>query len=256
MKSKTQRWVVKLGTGILTTPEGRLDLPQIDQLVGQIAALKKKRIEVILVTSGAVGGGMGLLGLSKRPKAIEELQACAAIGQPQIMHIYEEFFAKRDLHVAQILLTYFDLDSRTLYANAQKTISHILGLGRFIPVINENDVISYQEIKFGDNDKLSAYVALMMGADRLIILSSVAGLTRNPEGKGTPIAHVKKIDARVSALAGQTASERSVGGMITKLEAARLVNAAEIPMHIAHGREEGVLLKIARGARIGTRFGP
>ena len=249
------RWVVKLGTGILSTPEGRLDLPQMGRLVAQVVALKKKGYEIILVSSGAIGGGMGILGLGKRPKAIEELQACAAIGQPQLMRIYEELFSKEDYHVAQLLLTYLDIDSRALYANAQKTIAHLLKLGRFVPIINENDVVSYEEIKFGDNDKLSAHVALMTGADRLIILSNVPGLTRSPDGTGEPIARVPKIDEKIEALAGKTASERSVGGMITKLEAAKLVNAAGIRMQIAHGRMEDVLLKIARNARIGTLFG-
>jgi glutamate 5-kinase len=198
---------------------------------------------------------MGLLGLAKRPKAIEELQACAAIGQPQLMRIYEERFSKLRLHVAQILLTYMDIDSRSLYANAQKTIAHLLKLKRFVPIINENDVVSYEEIKFGDNDQLSAHVALMAGADRLIILSNVKGLTEKPDGSGTPIPRVRKIDDRIAGLAGKTASERSVGGMVTKLAAARLVNAAGIAMQIAHGREEDVLLKIAAGKKIGTLFG-
>ena len=252
---RTQRWVVKLGTGILSTPEGRLDLAQIASLVAQVVALKKKGYEVILVSSGAVGGGMGLLGLSKRPTATQELQACAAIGQPQLMRIYEELLSKKGYHAAQILLTYFDLDSRSLYANAQKTMAHLLKLGTFIPIINENDVVSYEEIKFGDNDKLSAHVAVLSGADRLIILSNIPGLTRSPDGKGIPIPHVPKVDASIEALAGKTASERSVGGMITKLEAAKLANAAGIPMQIAHGREKDILLKIARGRQIGTIFG-
>jgi glutamate 5-kinase len=254
-RKRLQRWVVKLGTGILSTPEGRLDLAQIANLVGQVARLKRRGIEVILVSSGAIGGGMGLLQLRKRPVAIEELQACAAIGQPQLMRIYEEFFAKEDLHVAQLLLTYLDLDSRKLYANAQKTIAHLLRLGSFVPIINENDVVSYEEIKFGDNDQLSAHVALMVEADRLVILSNVPGLTRNPDGSGIPIARVPAIDAKIEALAGKTASERSVGGMITKLTAARMVNAAGIRMQIAHGRRPNVLLDIAAGKKVGTLFG-
>ncbi|HEY8966873.1 MAG TPA: glutamate 5-kinase, partial [Candidatus Methylacidiphilales bacterium] len=236
-----QRWVVKLGTGILTTPEGRLDLPQIAQLVSQVARLRARGVEVILVSSGAIGGGMGLLGLTKRPKAIEELQTCAAIGQPHLMRLYSDLFAKHRMHVAQILLTYFDLDSRSLYANAQKTISHILRLGG-VPIINENDVISHEEIKVGDNDQLSAHVAVMTDADRLIILSNVPGLTENSDGSGKPIPHVPKVDEKVTALAGKAGSERSVGGMVTKLLAARIVNGEGILMQIAHGRAKDILV--------------
>ncbi len=260
-KSRTQkllqRWVVKLGTGILTTPEGQLDLPQIGQLVSQVARLRRQGIQVVLVSSGAIGAGMGILKLAKRPKAIEELQACAAIGQPRLMGIYAELFAKHRMFVAQILLTYLDLDSRSLYANGQKTVSHLLRLdsGSYVPIINENDVVSHEEIKFGDNDQLSAHVAVMVRADRHIILSNVPGLTENSDGSGTPIPHVPKIDDRIVALAGKTTSERSVGGMITKLNAARIVNAEGIPMHIAHGRTKDILLKLAAGDKIGTLFG-
>ena len=254
-----QRWVVKLGTGILSTPEGRLDLAQIAQLVKQIAALKRKGHEVILVSSGAIGGGMGLLGLDKRPKVIEELQACAAIGQPQLMRIYEEFLSKAGLHAAQILLTYLDLDSRTLYANAQRTIAHLLKLKSFIPIINENDVISSEELprssRFGDNDTLSAHVAVLVKADRLIILSNVPGLTERPDGSGKAIPFVPRVDEKIWALAGKTSSERSVGGMVTKLEAARFANAEGIPMQIANGRVANILLKIAAGKQVGTLFG-
>jgi len=252
-----QRWVVKLGTGILTTPEGRLDLPQIGQLVAQVSALRKRGIQVVLVSSGAIGGGMGILKLKKRPKAIEELQTCAAIGQPHLMGLYADLFAKHRMYVAQILLTYFDLDSRSLYANAQKTVSHILRLdkGSYVPIINENDVISHEEIKVGDNDQLSAHVAVMVKADRLIILSNVPGLTENSDGSGAPIPHVPEIDEKIVALAGKTASERSVGGMITKLTAARIVNKQGIPMNIAHGRTKEILLKIAKGEKVGTLFG-
>ena len=255
-QKKAERWVVKLGTGILSNAQGQLDLPQIENLVGQVISLKERGHEVILVSSGAVGGGMGILGLEKRPKAFDHLQACAAIGQPQLMRIYEEAFSRHGLHVAQLLLTYLDLDSRKLYANAQRTLEHLLTLEKFIPVINENDVVSYEEIKFGDNDQLSAHVAVMVGATRLIILSSVAGLMKNADGTGEVVPIVRKIDDRIEALAGKSASERSVGGMITKILAARIVIAEGIPMQIAHGRHPQVLAEIGRGAKIGTMFYP
>lgn len=256
MSRNAKRWVIKLGTGILSDPQGRLDLEQIRQLVGQVARLNKLGYEIVLVTSGAVGGGMGILKLKKRPTAIQELQACAAIGQPQLMHIYEEQFSKKGLHVAQLLLTYFDLDSRSLYANAQKTLSHLLKLKKFVPIINENDVVSYEELKVGDNDRLSAHVATMVKADRLIILSNVKGLTDKTDGTGTLIPVVKKIDAKIEALAGHTRSQTSVGGMVSKLVAAKMVNAEGISLQIADGRAKDVLIKICQGQKLGTIFLP
>jgi glutamate 5-kinase len=254
--AKKKLWVIKLGTGILSTPEGKLDLKQIDELVRQVVGLRSLGYEIVLVSSGAVGSGMGILGLKKRPLAFAELQACAAIGQPQLMRLYEERFAQRQLHVAQLLLTYLDLDSRKLYANAQRTLAHLLALKKFIPIINENDVVSYEEIKFGDNDQLSAHVAVMIQAARLIILSNVPGLMNNADGTGAIIPVVRKIDAKIEALAGTSGSERSVGGMVTKLLAATIVNEQGIPMQIASGREPDVLLRIGRGEKIGTLFQP
>ncbi len=254
--STPQRWVIKLGSGTITDPQGRIDHPQIRQLVAQITTLHQRGIETIVVTSGAVASGMGILGLKQRPKALPELQACAAIGQPQLMRIYEELLVKKRLHAAQILLTYFDLDSRSLYSNAQKTISNLLKHRRFIPIINENDVVSYEEIKFGDNDRLSAEVARMVKATRLIILSNIDGLTDRQDGKGTVIPIVRKIDATIEALAGKTQSETSVGGMISKLTAARIVMGAGIPMQIANGRRPRILLDLQKGKSIGTVFLP
>ncbi|CAB4243061.1 Glutamate 5-kinase [Methylacidimicrobium sp. AP8] len=248
------RWVVKLGTGVLSTPEGDLDLPQIRRLVEQVVGLKKDGWEIVLVSSGAIGSGMGLLGYGRRPTAIEELQACAAVGQPQLMRLYEELFAECGYHVAQFLLTYLDLDSRTLYENARKTMEHLLSRKIFIPVINENDVVSYEEIKFGDNDRLSAHVASMVNADKLIILSNVPGLRERDQEGGKIIPLVEEITEEIEAMAGQTRSERSVGGMVTKVEAARIAGSAGIPMQIADGRAKAVLRRIAAGEPVGTLF--
>jgi glutamate 5-kinase len=255
-KKFPKRWVIKLGTGILSDARGRLDLRQIKQLTAQVAWLKKRGYEIILVSSGAIGGGMGLLQLKRRPKNIHELQACASIGQPKLMGIYEDFFKKHRLHTAQLLLTYWDLDSRALYYNVQKTIDHLLHMKQFVPIINENDVVSYEEIKFGDNDQLSAHVALLANAGRLIILSNVSGLLPDHNSDTDPIPVIKKIDARIEAIAGGTRSETSVGGMITKIRAAKLVNGAGVPMQIANGREPRVLIKICQGQTIGTTFLP
>ncbi|MEZ0296055.1 MAG: glutamate 5-kinase [Candidatus Methylacidiphilales bacterium] len=249
-----KRWVVKLGSGILTNAEGKLDLPQIKQLVRQVVQLEEMGYEVTIVSSGAVAAGMGTLKLVKRPTVMRELQACAAIGQPKLMALYDELFAEHEFHVAQLLLTYLDLDSRSLYANTQNTLNYLLGLKRFVPIINENDVVSYEEIKFGDNDQLSAHVAVMISAERLIILSNIHGLAMNPDGSGELVRRVKKVDASIEALAGTTQSERSVGGMVSKLKAARVSAAAGVTMQIANGREPDVLVRIGHGEEIGTVF--
>lgn len=256
-KNSSHRWVVKLGTGILSNSKGQLDLPQFKNIVGQVAKLTHRGHEIILVSSGAVGAGMGILRIKNRPTKIRELQACASIGQPRLMHIYEDYFSNHKLHVAQILLTYLDLDSRSLYANAQQTLTHLLALKKFIPIINENDVVSHEELrglKFGDNDQLSAHVAIMVKADRLIILSNVHGLAENSDGSGKIVPVVKKIDAKIESLAGVTHSQTSVGGMITKIKAAKLTTAAGIPLQIANGRAKNVLLKICQDRPTGTIF--
>jgi glutamate 5-kinase len=251
---RQERWVIKIGSGVLSDPRGRLDHAHIKTLVDQIAKLHRQKIEPVIVTSGAVAAGMGILGVAQRPKVIQDLQACAAIGQPQLMRVYEELLQKHRLHAAQILLTYFDLDSRKLFANAQKTIQTLIGHGSFVPIINENDVVSYEEIKFGDNDRLSAEVAIMVKATRLVILSNIEGLSTRQDGKGELIPVVKKVDASIEALAGKTSSQTSVGGMISKLTAAKLVAGARIPMWIANGRRKNVLVDLAAGKKLGTHF--
>ena len=138
----SKRWVVKLGTGILTDKRGRVDLAQIGQIVDQIAALKKKGYSISLVSSGAIACGMGIMGLRKRPTVMKQLQACASIGQPPLMAIYDRELQRHGLHVAQVLITYFDLDSRTLAENARRTFEHLLTLGKYVPIVNENDVVS------------------------------------------------------------------------------------------------------------------
>ena len=253
-KRHSHRWVIKLSTGVLSNAQGQLDLPQIKNLVTQVATLNKRGHEIILVSSGAVGAGMGILNIKSRPKRMRELRSCAAIGQPRLMHIYEDFFSLYKLHVAQILLTYLDLDSRSLYPNAKKTLEHLLYLKTFVPIINENDVVSHEELKFGDNDQLSAHVAVMVKASRLIILSNINGLAENSDGSGKLIPVVQKIDARIESLAGATNSQTSVGGMITKIKAAKLTTAEGIPLQIANGRSANVLLKICQGRPIGTIF--
>ncbi len=250
-------WVVKIGSGLLTGTNGQLDAASVQRLVAEVLAVrdcpKCGGVDIVLVSSGAVASGMRVLGRRSRPKVMDELQACAAIGQPMLIATYEDAFRQHNVHVAQLLLTYFDLDSRSLYANARRTLERLLKLGNVVPVINENDTVSYEEIKFGDNDQLSAHVAAMIGADRLIILSNVPGLMRD-QGAGKVIPRVKKIDARIEKLAGGTTSQQSVGGMISKIKAAKIAGAAGVPTHIADGNRDGVLARICQGKQVGTLF--
>src|SRR5688572_31175035 len=167
-----KRIVVKLGTGVLTDSNKKPDLAQMEQLVAQVAEQRRAGREVVLVSSGAVGAGMGVLKHDKRPTELAELQACAAVGQSRLMTTYESLFAKHGLHVAQVLLTHDDLQHHERHLNARNTLVRLLKHG-VVPIINENDAVSFTEIKFGDNDKLSALVACLLPADVLIILTTV-----------------------------------------------------------------------------------
>ena len=258
-KPVAKRWVIKLGTGILTNARGQIDVAQIEQLAAQVVELRKRGHQVLLVSSGAVGCGMSLLGLTKRPTAMEAIQGCAALGQPRLMRLYDEAFGRSGTRVAQVLVTYLDMDSRSLYGNIQRTVEHLLTRRDVVPIFNENDVVSYEELvgpRFGDNDQLSAHIAVLADASRLIILSNIRGLATNSDGTGRLIREVKKIDARIEKLAGGTQSQTSVGGMISKLKAGRVVNGAGIPMQIANGREKDVLISICQGKPVGTIFHP
>ncbi len=189
------RVVVKFGTGVLTDSRKQPDPAQLEQLVAQIAGQRQAGREIVLVTSGAVGAGMGVLGLDKRPAELAELQACAAIGQSRLMATYAELFARHNLHVAQVLLTHDDLEHHERHLNARNTLVTLLGRG-VVPVINENDAVSITELKFGDNDKLSALVASLLPADLLVILTTVDGVIEN-FGKANPktISVIEKIDS-------------------------------------------------------------
>ena len=248
------RIVVKLGTGVLTDSRKQIDPAQLEQLVAQIAALRKSGKEIVLVTSGAVGAGMGALGYEKRPAELAELQACAAIGQTRLMAIYAELFAKHDLHVAQVLLTHEDLEHHERHLNARNTLVTLLGRG-VVPIINENDAVSFTEIKFGDNDKLSALVASLLPADLLVILTTVDGVIEN-FGKKNPqtISVIEQIDATIEKLAGGTTSETAVGGMASKVQAAKIVVRSGIPLVIASGKKKNVLAKVLAGEDEGTLF--
>jgi glutamate 5-kinase len=248
------RLVVKVGTGVLTDPQKQLDTAQMHRLVSQIAAQCRAGRQIALVSSGAVGAGMGVLGYSKRPGSLAEMQACAAVGQSRLMATYEKLFAEFNLRVAQVLLTHDDLQHHERHLNARNTLVTLLERG-VVPIINENDAISFTELKFGDNDKLSALVASLLPADLLVILTTVDGLVEN---FGTSTARLLKtvdqIDETIEKMAGGTDSPTAVGGMTSKLQAARIVVRAGIPLIIASGKIEHNLSRVLDGQEEGTLF--
>ncbi len=250
------RMVVKLGTGVLTDSRKQPDPAQLEQLVAQIAEQRKAGREIMLVTTGAVGAGMGALGFEKRPTVLAELQACAAIGQSRLMATYEKLFGQLGLHVAQLLLTHEDLEHHERHLNARNTLVTLLDHG-VVPIINENDTISFTEIKFGDNDKLSALVASLLPADLLVILTTVDGVIEN-FGKPNPrtIPLIEHIDDALEKLAGGTDSETAVGGMASKIQAAKIAVRSGIPLVIASGRKKKVLARVLAGEAEGTLFVP
>jgi glutamate 5-kinase len=241
---------------VLTDSRKQPDPAQLEQLVGQIAEQRRAGKELILVTSGAVGAGMGALGHEKRPTDLSELQACAAVGQSRLMAIYEKLFAAHDLHVAQVLLTHDDLEHHERHLNARNTLVTLLGHG-VIPIINENDAISFTEIKFGDNDRLSALVAALLPADLLVILTTVDGVIEN-FGQANPktIPTIERIDDVLEKLARGTDSATAVGGMASKIQAAKIAVRSGIPLVIASGRKKHVLARIVAGEAEGTVFVP
>jgi glutamate 5-kinase len=250
------RLVVKLGTGVLTDSQKRPDMAQLEQLVLQMAKQRQSGKEVVLVSSGAVGAGMGVLGYDKRPTELAELQACAAVGQPRLMSIYESLFEKEGLRVAQVLLTHDDLRHHERHLNARNTLVRLLQLG-VIPIINENDAISFTEIKFGDNDKLSALTACLLPADLLVILTTVDGVITNfGQPHARRLSMIEEITCEVEQMAGGTTSATAVGGMTSKIEAAKIVIRSGIPLVIAPGRKSDVLQRVLAGEDEGTIFVP
>ncbi len=250
------RIVVKLGTGVLTDSRKQPDLAQMEQLVGQVAEQCRAGREMVLVTSGAVGSGMGALGYKKRPGQLAELQACAAVGQSRLMATYDKLFAKHNLHVAQVLLTHEDLQDHERHLNARNTLVTLLSHG-VVPIINENDAVSSTELKFGDNDKLSALVASLLPADLLVILTTVDGVIENfGKADARTLATIEQIDEGLEGIVGGTDSETAVGGMASKIQAAKIVIRSGIPLVIASGHKQDVLAQIMTGTTEGTMFVP
>jgi glutamate 5-kinase len=264
------RIVVKLGTNVIMRPDGRVALGLLCGLVEQIAALRAQGIEVLVVSSGAVGLGMERLGLIERPTVVSHIQACAAIGQSRLMGLYDDAFDRLSCPIAQVLLTEDDFRDPQRNANLRATLDSLLTLG-VIPIVNENDTVSTMELDrpagfgaqaherapriFGDNDKLSALLMKHIGADLLVLLSDVDGLyDRSPQDPAaTLIDHVSVIDESVLRLAAG-GNGRGRGGMISKLESAKIALDAGKQVVIANGRTPQVLERIVAGEALGTRF--
>jgi glutamate 5-kinase len=250
------RIVVKLGTGILTDARKQPDLAQMEQLVAQVARQRQLGREVVLVSSGAVGAGMGLLKHDRRPGELAELQACAAVGQSRLMSVYEKLFAQHDLYVAQVLLTHDDLQHHERHLNARNTLVRLLKHG-VVPIINENDAVSFTEIKFGDNDKLSALVACLLPADVLIVLTTVDGMIVNfgqPDAR--VLSTIESITPEIEAMASGTSSATAVGGMTSKIQAAKMAARSGIPLVIAPGKQPDVIQRVLDAEEVGTLFVP
>ncbi len=250
--------VVKVGTNVLARPDGTLEPARLQALADQIHRLRQTGRKVALVSSGAIGAGVGRLGLGKRPTDLRHLQACAAVGQTFLMRAWEEGLARHGVPTAQLLLTAADFDSRTRYLNIRNTLLTLFEWG-CLPVINENDTVSVAEIKFGDNDHLAALVTNCLQAPLLVLLSVVEGLfSADPtiDSTAEPIATVPHIDAGVLERAGATRSALGSGGMRSKLRAARLCTVAGESVVMAGGRRDGVLDALFRCEPVGTLFLP
>ncbi|HVS36969.1 MAG TPA: glutamate 5-kinase [Gemmataceae bacterium] len=250
--------VVKVGTNVLTRPNGALEPARVQALADQLQRLRAAGRKVALVSSGAIGAGMGRLGLAKRPTDLRQLQACAAVGQAFLMRAYEDCLAAHRVPTAQLLLTAGDFDSRTRYLNARNTILTLFEYG-CLPIINENDTVSVAEIRFGDNDHLAALVTNLLQAPLLILLSVVDGLfTADPKIDPTAqlVSTVPTIDAEVLDKAGASRSALGSGGMRSKLRAARLATAAGESVLMASGERPDVLDAIFRAEAVGTLFLP
>jgi glutamate 5-kinase len=256
--SNVRKIVVKIGTRVLTNEDGFLDKNQIMELSRQIVGLYSAGYSVVVVSSGAIGAGISALGRRKRPNILPELQASAAIGQCKLIEIYNKCFEKQGYHAAQLLLTRQDFEDRQRYLNTCNTLHSLLRL-RAIPIINENDTISVEEITFGDNDILSALVANLLRADLLILLSSVDGLYIKPpasDKKSDVLSVVDGISDDIKKLAFKLKTKEGIGGMESKLEAASIVTSSGEAAIIANGRQPDVLSRIMSFDNVGTLFIP
>ena len=249
-----QRWVVKIGSALLTNEGQGLDHQAIKAWVAQMAQLRQYGIDIILVSSGSVAEGMSRLGLTQRPKALYQLQAAAAVGQMGLIQTYESFFQQHHLHTAQILLTHDDLSNRQRYLNARSTLTELLKMG-VVPIINENDTVTTDEIRFGDNDTLAGLVCHLVDADMLVILTDQQGVyDADPRIKSDAqlLSQTDAYDTALLKMAGDSKGTLGRGGMATKIRAARLAARSGAPTVIVSGRESNILLRVQTGENIGT----
>ena len=251
-----RRLVVKIGSSTLTTPDGRPDYAYLDGLAEQMAAVRAEGWQPVIVTSAAIACGLEALGIAERPTDMPSLQAAASVGQGALSAAYAGAFAKRGMLTSVVLLTRRDTADRTAYLHARDTLTRLLELG-VVPVVNENDTVSVEQIRFGDNDTLAALVACLIDADLMVILSDIDGLyddnpRRNPHAR--LIERVERIGKDVMAVAGEAGTAVGSGGMITKIKAARVLMAAGIPMVICQGRRPGCVADAAAGRAVGTLF--
>jgi len=253
LMSQVRCMVVKVGTALLTGDDGRLDTRRISHISGQLAALHQRGIRVTLVSSGAVGAGIGLTGQPGRPRSMPMLQATAAVGQPSLMALYGRALARHGLHAGQVLVSRHDFEERVRYVNIRNTLDALHRL-KAIPIINENDTIAVEELdRFADNDTISALVANLLRADLLVILTVVDGLL---DAQGNLVDLVMHVDEQAQGLVRKDKSKLGSGGMRSKLGAASLVTEAGQGMVIANGRKPNVLLRLLDGERVGTIFAP
>jgi glutamate 5-kinase len=249
--------VVKVGTRVLTKEDGTLHNERIERLAEEIHAISAGGRRVVLVSSGAVGAGVSLLGLKGRPTDLAKLQAVAAVGQTHLIHTYDQTFAKHGRRAAQVLLTLEDVDDRVRYLNVRNTLLSLLDFGA-VPIVNENDTVSVDELKtaFGDNDRLAAMVASLLRAPLLVVLSDIEGLYDGDPARSTSrlVTTVEKIDEQVLSYVRDRKTGLSKGGMASKLEAARIVTTAGENMIIASGRRLDVLTRLMAGEELGTLF--
>ncbi len=251
-----RRVVLKFGTRVLTDSRGRPNPERLRSIVDQVAALHAEGREVVIVSSGAVGAGLDPLGFDKRPGDLVGLQMAAAVGQTRLMSLYGELFARKGITVGQILLNHDDLKQRNRHLNARNTFLGLLR-SRVVPIVNENDVVTVDEIRLGDNDYLAALVAVLVDADVLLLCTSVNGL-RAPgaNGRSKRVPYLSRVTRAELDLVFGKGSELSTGGMATKLGAAQMAIRAGIPAAIVDGRKYGSLLEVLRGEDAGTLLGP
>lgn len=252
---ESRRIVVKIGTRVIAQRTGRPDQARMQCLVSQIAALRRKGYEMVVVTSGAVGAGMEALGIRERPTEVADLQMCAAVGQARLMTAYTKLFMAYKIRIGQVLLTHDDFDHRVRNANAKRTLEHLIR-ANVIPIINENDVVADEELKagftFGDNDYLAALVSKLIRADLLVILSTVDGVLRTEGSQRRRIPLIDKIGPDIYKLVNPGASALSKGGMDSKLRAAQIATRAGCSVVIGHGRKKDTLVDIVAGKDVGT----